>query len=196
MHLKKSLVSIPIVIAFLFINVTSSMAAQFSLESPASIPENVTLPVVASWHNPNSSLNKGIVGLRMKLIFDPKLNIKESDIKPELNSPWSVVRTQVLDGQILIEAIYVKPGTSGDTSTGPIKLATLNFHPKGAGKAQIKIDTSSSLVVAKSDNSNLLETNVPAQKEVNITSTAKSSGLLPSLARFFQTLLRSLRLAK
>jgi hypothetical protein len=175
---------------------STSLAAKFGLEAAPSVQDLGPWPVAVSLHNPEAGSNNGIVGVRLKLLYDPRLVISDTDIQTILPSPWSYVRRQVSPGEILIEAIYVKAGTTGDMSLTPQKFVVVNFHPKGSGKAQVRVDAANSMILTKKDNKNILETQSPAKAEVAINSQAGISGFFPTLSQFFRNLLRSLNLAK
>ncbi len=155
-------------------------AAEFNL---AATGDKVTV----SLHNPEAASNRGLVGVSLKLAFNKDWVLAKSDIVHEVGSPWAFAHEEITPGQVFIQAIYVQAGKTGDSSVGPKKFVTLNFHPRGAKPGQIRLDTAGSLLIAK-NNAKVLNQKAPISLDFAVSPKPPSffSNLWLQLLRFFE----------
>jgi hypothetical protein len=182
--LRKTLLTFSFFVFCIFTSPFLAKAAHFQLASPNKLNESGVWPVTFNLTNPNPNVNKGIVGVRLKVLFDQRLSLKEEDVISELPQPWTYVRKTIGPGEITIEAIYVKAGQTADVTPSE-KFVTLNFHSNKPGKAMVRIDPQATQILAKANNENLLDSKIPAQAELNSESKA---GFVSALSELFRSI--------
>lgn len=171
MYLKMKKVAL--IVALLLVLSTPPSRAQaavqggsvyFGLSAPVSVEPGDSLPVSVTISATSTPGNKGITGITARIVYSANapVGISESGIIKSLPSPWNYLRVENTDldngGEILIEAIYLQPGETGDLSmVGSSKeFVKLNFETSKEGSLSVSFDSSKSTVRSKEGNIDLL----------------------------------------